>query len=1418
MNIKTFKNELNPMFIDKAKKIYLLARTNGNTLEVNNNVYSFKSDYESKVRLDNKLNIISTECNCKSKYLYCEHTVATLFAIEEFLLKKVVSNTSLNDNDIYSFIDELNSLNNRAYNYIYDDLLKVFNNVSKLNKYQKYIDYFVKRCFEVFSYNVSLIIDNFSKYISRMESSLLISLLKGFINNNIKINGFIKELFLNGMNNKQIKDMYEELYLNISLELLEDDSLLDYPAFLNIIYSMSSSSLPYLYLKVYEMIKNRTINYIYVQNFFNHLNTLSEFNTYEKIVAYIFKYDTEIMYSYEEKLKLLNVLIKFKYRLDEGLINYNFNEDDISLILTDTSLSNVNSNFKFFSGYYSLVIKYINNLYNNEINPSLYGKYDANKEMMNLLYNLRNLTIIFDIDFKENAKDIYFFLLNNVNFKEDFKLYSIDKDYIHFSSKNATIYYFSYLNKEYTLKKYNYMLEPINKYEKEEIKIPDYLESEYEDFLDSISYMIPDIIKQKKIKKLNSLQEYLLSSFIVNEDKYNLEVKFDLNTKKRFIKKELIGLRLKVGTNKFYYVNNFYDFFNAFKNEESLDFGKNIFNLNVNNFSEDAKKIMSLIVNEKNISEDKKELLLDTNSVSTLLDNIKGFITFKYNSNKYSLRLSSEVISPLIEIDENGVIKSNELNDNSLIISSLANDYLLDLNKLVVNKLSYKNDKIKNTIYFLIKNNNKFETNDIMDKFNELVYPLIHDISKISNEYKEKNPLKLMEIKCFLDINEDNVISVNSRFFIDETELFTLDDIQKEKVNNYNKLLSLYGFDDEGLIKDSDLVGEFLKKDLSSLKELAKVYISEDLDKKKITTFNSFNVYLRQNNNMLNIAFESSQFSDDELYAILKAYKKKKKFAFLKGKVIELDEKTVNELANIVEDFNLDEKNLSKEVNNPLFNLLKVSNYYSLSSFEIEDKLGSILSDLKDYKEADFKVNDELSRIMRPYQIEAFKWLKTLNKYNLGGVLADDMGLGKTIETIALLDSVESSFPSIIISPKSLIYNWEKELNKWPTKLTPIVISGNKVERKKLLKNNYKENNVYIISYDTLRNDLDEFNEYTFNYAILDEAQAIKNMQALKTKSVKRITSLNKLVLTGTPIENSVADLWSIFDFLMPSYLFNYDRFRLEIEKGVLMNDDEAYNRLIIKTKPFILRRKKNDVLKDLPDKVEETISISMSKEQRMIYDAYLLQTRKALNQDASNNKIMVLSMLTRLRQICISPSLVVDNDLESEKINYCLDMVDNLINTDHKVLIFSQFVSALDIIQNELSKRGIEYFIITGDTNSKRRLEMCDEFNKESSKEKVFLISLKAGGTGLNLVGADTVIHLDPWWNVAIENQASDRAHRIGQERKVTVFKLIMNNSIEEKVIELQKNKKEIADRIISNNDTDISNLSFNDYDYLLS
>ena len=332
----------------------------------------------------------------------------------------------------------------------------------------------------------------------------------------------------------------------------------------------------------------------------------------------------------------------------------------------------------------------------------------------------------------------------------------------------------------------------------------------------------------------------------------------------------------------------------------------------------------------------------------------------------------------------------------------------------------------------------------------------------------------------------------------------------------------------------------------------------------------------------------------------------------------------------------------------------------------LPSQIKSFLFDLKNYSLIPYDISKNLSDRLKDYQRIGVQWLSTLAKYNLGGVLADDMGLGKTLETIALLDSVKSNLPSIIISPKSLIYNWEKELNKWPTNLRPCVIDGNKNERKKTFNRNFKNNIVFIISYDTLRNDLDLFEDKTFNYAILDEAQAIKNMQALKTKSVKKINANNRLVLTGTPIENSVADLWSIFDFLMPNYLFNYDRFRLEIEKGILMNDDEAYKRIIVKTKPFILRRKKSDVLNDLPDKIEETISISMSSEQRKLYDAYLLQTRRALKSNDGTNKIAMLSMLTRLRQICISPSLVVQEELESEKIINSI-FPKNMINNSNK-------------------------------------------------------------------------------------------------------------------------------------------------------
>lgn len=1414
MNINTFETELNPEFINKARNIFTLARIKNNKLVVNGNTFTFNTiNNLSQVVVDSSLNVKSTNCNCKSKFLYCEHTVATFFAIKEYLKKGYddYKETTLSKEDFENYINDLDSINFYNPNRISEDIKKLAKVIANESDKDVYFAYYLRGLMNRYN-DKNVYMNHLYSSCRQLNDSSLVALCNALHKENFNLSLVINNFIRNGLGDEPLQVLVNDLFPSLVIDILDNPIVTTFSSFDKAINSLPFSKSIYYDLAI--ILVNGKMDTYLVNKYLN--TTHKEITLLDKIYITIFDPKSHLELDDFEIEIIINYALKYGYSIKSILNKYNVKSDLIRNSFSILSISALMNNEYLLEDYsneikenFEVLIK--NDLVNNNSNYLL-----TSKNVYNLVNKLDNISIL-ELDVNNNETLLKYII--NQYLKEEEYFVNYDKHtYLYFSRSNARIYLINMSNGKLSIKKYDYLLDPIESNNTIELNLNEELESVYGNYLIEIEDLIPSIIKEKKIKQLTNLQNYLLSSLITNEIKYDLEIELSLTTRKRFIKKEPIKMRLKIGTNKTYYIQNLVQFLDNVKNNRSQLFGKNNFNLSINNFSEKAKLLINELPSLISDETDNKESILRIDAIHRIFESQKGTrIKFTYRNNEYSVYVSEESLRPTINIDENGVISSKELNDNSIIISGLYSDYLIDFKNLIIKKLEYLNDKIKNIIYFLIKNNNSFETEDITEKFNETIYPLIYDSSNIDEKYKEKNPIKLLEIRCFLDIDDNNVISVTSKYYYDNMLIHSLDTVQQEKVNNYLKLLKLLGFNDDNEIKDSDLVGDFLKKDLSSLKEIAKVYISEDLEQKKITSFNNYNVYLRQSNNMLNIAFEQSQFSDDELYLILRAYKRKKRYAFLSGKVIEIEEEKMQELVNIIEDFNLDEKNLSKEVINPFFNVLKVKNYQNLSSFEIEDKLGTVLDEINRYKESLFEPNEKMKEIMRPYQIEAFKWLRVLHKYNFGGVLADDMGLGKTLETIALLDSVSASLPSLIISPKSLIYNWEKELNKWPTSLKPCVVIGNKDERKHILKRNFKKNVVFIISYDTLRNDIDLFSEKEFNYAILDEAQAIKNMQALKTKSVKKINALHRLVLTGTPIENSVADLWSIFDFLMPNYLFNYDRFRLEIEKGVLMNDDEAYSRIIVKTKPFILRRKKKDVLKDLPDKIEETISISMSPEQRKIYDAYLMQVRKALTIKDATNKIAVLAMLTRLRQICISPSLIMDADIESEKINYTLDMIDNLINTDHKVLIFSQFVTALDLIQKELIKKDIPYFLITGDTNSKRRLEMCDEFNKENSKEKVFLISLKAGGTGLNLVGADTVIHLDPWWNVAIENQASDRAHRIGQQKKVTVFKLIMNSSIEEKVIELQKNKKEIADRIISN-DSDISALTFNDFDYLLS
>ena len=403
--------------------------------------------------------------------------------------------------------------------------------------------------------------------------------------------------------------------------------------------------------------------------------------------------------------------------------------------------------------------------------------------------------------------------------------------------------------------------------------------------------------------------------------------------------------------------------------------------------------------------------------------------------------------------------------------------------------------------------------------------------------------------------------------------------------------------------------------------------------------------------------------------------------------------------------------------------------------------------------------------------------------------------------------------------PSSLCLNWQNEADKFTTGIKSIVIHGTLEERIKQIEA-IPEYNIVITSYELLKRDIEEYQKcnYQFKYIIADEAQYIKNNNTQNAKAIKNISAETRFALTGTPIENSLSELWSIFDFIMPGYLFGYRKFKELYETPIIKdNDGITMQKLKKLIEPFVLRRIKGEVLTELPDKMVTVLNSQMVDEQKDIYLAYLAKAKKNAFEEIKENgieksQIKILALLTRLRQICCHPSLFIENYKgESGKLNQCIEIVKDAIQSGHKILLFSGYTAMFEIIEKELNKENIEYLKLTGQTKVSERINLVDEFNNDPDK-KLFLISLKAGGTGLNLVGADVVIHYDPWWNVSAENQATDRTYRIGQKRNVQVYKLITKNSIEEKIYDLQKRKKVLIDSMLSTNQTFISKLSKED------
>ena len=697
----------------------------------------------------------------------------------------------------------------------------------------------------------------------------------------------------------------------------------------------------------------------------------------------------------------------------------------------------------------------------------------------------------------------------------------------------------------------------------------------------------------------------------------------------------------------------------------------------------------------------------------------------------------------------------------------------------------------------------------------------IDDPSGILKSIAKKSPNK---IEVYGDIydNDTLLFKVSAKDIEDQT--ISAKDIDKEdrriKIIDYLLKEDAISVDEDELYyymdADSDKTFSFIKDKLERLQKYATVYISDDIRKLKKKAHYKIQAGVRMRSGLLEIDLDTLDFDISEISNILSSYRKKKRYHKLKnGETISLDSDELKELDELLFDLDIDPKKIKN-------GRIELENYRALSiekdldrlyGFEI-DKDGSLKEYIDGFKKMKSKkrVSTRYNDILRDYQIYGVNWLLTLYRYGLNGILADEMGLGKTIQVIALLETIKAKGRhSIVICPSSLIYNWENEIKRFDVDLSYTLILGSKSTRKRLI-DEHEDHDLLITSYDYLRRDIELYEGKNFEYVILDEAQNIKNQKTKNATSVKALRCAHRLALSGTPIENSLAELWSIFDFLMPSYLFSYAHFKREFETPIIMgNDKDSANKLKEMVSPFILRRTKKEVLKELPDKVDHKYLIEFTDEEKDIYLANLAQVSKEMRikiKEPRIDHIAILAMLTRLRQLCCDQRLVYDGiDHPSSKIEACVDLLSVLHENKKKTLVFSSFTSLIDLIKDELDKNKISYYILTGSTSKEERQRLVDAFQTDDTA--VFLISLKAGGTGLNLTAAEAVIHVDPWWNVSAQNQATDRAHRIGQNANVQVYRMIMKDSIEEKIVKMQEHKKDLADSFIEGNDGSLAKMS---------
>ncbi len=903
--------------------------------------------------------------------------------------------------------------------------------------------------------------------------------------------------------------------------------------------------------------------------------------------------------------------------------------------------------------------------------------------------------------------------------------------------------------------------------------------------------------------------------------------------------KNLLGLTLKVGengkNNRVYIVKNVAEFLTAYERSQKYKISnQHIFHLRKENFSEENQHLLDQYVEifhsnqmignysgQLNKNLNKRYLLLPVGFAKSVIEDLSAMnrLHFQLENRTYSQITFAHALLPItfqVVPAEDG---SRFIVENR--VEWYWEEYQWVISQGTIVEMTNKQQMVYISLMQLLKRVETpeifYEKEEVKDLFG-YVLPAVEEIGTVKVAESIQSEMIQVPLKSNLFFFlEEGQIQVRVDYQYDEVVFSTDAQYQREQkealyvVRNQvqeqrmERLLEHHHFH-KGLRNFSKPlpVGEklyrFFKDEVPKFRKIAGVEVSSNLSELFLDALNHQpTIQITEQDSWLDIRFDISDIEEHEIDAIMNSLLNNETFHQLEnGQVISLESELFQQTSEALLKIRQHLAPKQGHIEVPKYHGLQVGDaFQTVAQTSFSQDFQQMVRDLTHPDHYEVSLPKGLKAVLRNYQKDGFRWLKMLSNYQFGGILADDMGLGKTIQTIAYLLSEKEEKAKeglhIIVAPASLVYNWQIECQKFAPELQTVVAVGAK-EKRRLEITQMVDLDIVITSYATLRQDIDFYKEQKINCLILDEAQMVKNATTKTFQALKELKTKQRFALSGTPIENNIDELWALFQMLMPGFFPTLKRFK-QLPLGEV-------TKMI---QPFVLRREKSRVLHDLPDKIETNLYSALTDEQKRIYLAQLRQMQQQLDgmdhATFNRNRMSILAGLTRLRQICCDPKLFMEEyQGSSGKLEQLKEMLQVAGENKRRVLIFSQFTSMLSIIEEMLHEMNLTTFYLRGSTKPKERIEMVEAFNK--GEKDIFLISLKAGGTGLNLTGADTVILYDLWWNPAVEEQATGRAHRIGQKKVVEVWRLIAEGTIEEKMYQLQNEKRALFNQVLNENE----------------